>query len=288
MAYTSSYWGRYNSQITTDALYREWATWVSAELTARGWAKTADTGQINTATVTKPASTYAEAGYEIRTSPASAHTTIYLKVWYRSGQAATQPTISLQVGTGSDGTGTLTGVVNSDKPSLTVGFAAGVTSPYSMTLGVHGDDDSLWFHYVDPINPLQSGWTGLERTTNSSGVSVDEGVLTVCMYYSQTTKTQTLLWGGVATEESVASTLRITQAAIGGNTQLVLPVFSQDGAGVMRQFRDMVFSFASGGMKFDATVKGSSRTYRVGYFGTGANVFGYTMPASCGVAIREA
>ena len=288
MAYTSSYWGRYDCRLTTDALYQEWATWVRDELDTRGWTKTADTGQIDTTTVTKPASTYAEQGYEIRTSPTSGHTTIYLKVWYRSGANANSSTISLEVGTGSDGAGLLTGVVGSMKPSLTTGFNAGNTSPYSLNIGIHGDDDSLWFHYMDQINPVYCGWTGLERTTDSAGASTDDGVLTVVMYTNQTTRTQTILWTGAATEESIVSSLRMSRAAIGGNTQVVLPVFSNDGDGGMRQFRDMVFTYASSGMRFDATVKGASRVYRGGYFGTSSNVFGFTFPDSGTVAIREA
>jgi hypothetical protein len=275
--------------MTTDAEYQEWCTWVSGELTTKGWTKTSDTGQINTSTVTVPASTYAEQGYEIRTSPTSSHTTMYIKVWYRSGANAAIPTISIQVGTGSDGAGTLTGTVGSVKPLLTGGFNTGGTSPYTANMGIHGDADSLWIHYIDGINPVYSSLVGLERTTNGSGASTDDGVLTMTHYYNQVTRWQTLLWvGGAATEETVTSTLRLTRLAMGGNTNVVLPIFVNDGGGAMRQFRDIVFAYASSGMRFDATVKGASRTYRSGYFGNNANTFGYTPPDAMGLCVREA
>jgi len=288
MAYTSDYWGRYDSRVSTDALYQEWATWVTGVLTARGWEKTADSGQINTATVTTPGVTDAEAGYEIRTSPTSAHTTFYIKVWYRTGYNANIPQISLEVGTGSDGSGTLTGVTSSAIPDLGQGWAAGNATPYSMNMGIHGDEDSLWFHALDPEVATYTGWTGLERTTNTSGVSTDEGVLMSGQYYNVTSRWQCVLWGGAGALETVASTLRLVEATYGGNTAVILPVFVYDGVDTMRQYRDLVFAHASGGMRFDATVKGSSLRYRAGCVTNSTNIFGYTMPQDMAVCIREA
>jgi hypothetical protein len=270
-------------------LYQAWATWVSGILTARGWDKTADTGQIDTATVSTPGAVDAEAGYEIRTSPTSGHTTFYIKVWYRTGYTATVPCISLEVGTGSDGAGALTGVTSAAHGDLAQGWAVGYAAPYSMNLGIHGDDDSLWFHALDPVNPSVSSWTGLERTTNATtGVSTDEGVLITGSWYTTTARWQCILWGGAGSLETVPGTLRLVEESYGGNTATILPVFVYDGVDTQRQYRDLVFAHASGGMRFDATVKGSSLRYRAGLVTTSTNTFGYTMPALMAVCIREA
>jgi hypothetical protein len=90
---------------TSDAGFRAWASEVSTQLAAIGLVQTADTGQINLVTVTRPGTSTA-GGYQIWRF---ADSTLYMKIEYGTGTSATAPQMWITVGTGSNGTGTLTG-----------------------------------------------------------------------------------------------------------------------------------------------------------------------------------
>lgn len=97
---------------TTDASFRAWGSAISTLLDDVGLAKTADTGQINWTTVARPTATNTVAGYEIRVHDSTLGDT-YFKIEYRTAGSTTGANASLQVtiGTGSDGAGTITGVM---------------------------------------------------------------------------------------------------------------------------------------------------------------------------------
>jgi hypothetical protein len=120
---------------TTDAAFR---TWVAEIITALGTTltltQTADTGQINTTTVTRAAVTNTAAGYTIWrfNDTLQATSPIFIKLEFGTG--ATQPTTPqmwITVGTGSNGAGTLTGVVGA-RSAVAVGNApASTTTSYT-------------------------------------------------------------------------------------------------------------------------------------------------------------
>jgi len=96
----------------TDANFRLWGKAISDQMAAGGWVKTTDTGQIDWATVLKPASPNVMQGYEIwRSNDASGSIVqMYLKIEYGSSTSnGTQPAMHSTAGFGSNGTGTLTG-----------------------------------------------------------------------------------------------------------------------------------------------------------------------------------
>ena len=97
---------------TSDAGFRAWGSDFSAKLAAIGLVQTSDTGQINWTTVTRPGANTA-GGYEIWRINDSLHTAspIFLKVEYGTGASAGAPNLWCTVGTGSNGSGTLTGSV---------------------------------------------------------------------------------------------------------------------------------------------------------------------------------
>jgi hypothetical protein len=90
---------------TSDAGFRAWGSEFAAKLAAVGMVQTADTGQINWTTVTRPGGG-TMAGYEIWRF---ANSFIYIKFQYGTGASANQPEIQSQAGSGSNGSGTLTG-----------------------------------------------------------------------------------------------------------------------------------------------------------------------------------
>jgi hypothetical protein len=98
-----------------DANFRVWGKELSDALQAfnstPGLTMTGDTGQINWATVTRPSSA-TDAGYEVYYLNDSLHSTspIYFKLYYGTHGSAANPRLRIEIGTGSNGSGTLTGL----------------------------------------------------------------------------------------------------------------------------------------------------------------------------------
>ncbi len=97
---------------TSDATFRAWSKELHDEMIAAGLVQTSDTGQINFTTVTRPGNS-AVGGYTIYRFNDSLQSTapIFLKIEWATA-STNQPTIWLTVGTGSNGSGTLTGVTS--------------------------------------------------------------------------------------------------------------------------------------------------------------------------------
>lgn len=96
------------------ANFKSWAQFVSNAFSAFGWVQTADTGQVNWGSIASvPASTWV---YEVwKANDASAATMpIFVKVEY--GFSATAPSLRFTAGTGSNGSGTITGQVVTSAP----------------------------------------------------------------------------------------------------------------------------------------------------------------------------
>ncbi|RYG14072.1 MAG: hypothetical protein EON92_03485 [Burkholderiales bacterium] len=110
---------------TSDATFRAWGSELGTNLAAAGLVKTADTGQINWLTATRPASAGTAGGYEIWRF---ADSSLYLKIEYGTGGSALFPQMWLTVGTGSNGAGTLTG------PQSTRGTVLNGTQPTSYAI----------------------------------------------------------------------------------------------------------------------------------------------------------
>jgi hypothetical protein len=101
------------SGIASDAAFRVLGLLVSNALEAIGLTKTADTGQIDWATVTKSASTATMSGYEIRAFPSGTLQTdnpLLVKISYGTSSAsATVFGFTIQIGHTTDGAGNFTG-----------------------------------------------------------------------------------------------------------------------------------------------------------------------------------
>lgn len=94
---------------TTDAEFRTWVAAVIADMGTIGLVQSSDTGQINTATVTKPSGANAQQGFWMGKLN-DGITDIYIKVEFGSGSTgASCPAIYFTLGWATDGAGTLTG-----------------------------------------------------------------------------------------------------------------------------------------------------------------------------------
>jgi hypothetical protein len=94
----------------SDAGFRAWVADFIVALTDVGLVQTADTGQINTATVARP-SANSDGGYAVFTWADSLQGSapIFIRFNFGTGGAATRPRIMFVMGTGSNGSGTITG-----------------------------------------------------------------------------------------------------------------------------------------------------------------------------------
>lgn len=116
---------------TNDAQFRAWGSEIAAKLLALGLVQTADTGQINWGSVTRPGTNTA-AGYEIwrfnDTLQGSAP--IFFKIEYGTGSSANNPATWLTVGTGSNGSGTITGTATTRVQCSTTASANNTVTNY--------------------------------------------------------------------------------------------------------------------------------------------------------------
>lgn len=100
---------------STATNFRAWAQFIHNALITAGWTVTADTGQINLTTVAAPVGANASQGYEIWQTNDGVSPTIYLKLEYGSGPSINFPAIWVTIGTGTNGSGTISGQVTTRK-----------------------------------------------------------------------------------------------------------------------------------------------------------------------------
>jgi hypothetical protein len=124
--------------VTNDTTFRTIVAAISGQLDLF-LPKTADTGHVNTGTVTKP-SANAAAGYEIRTFD-DGLTPAYLKIEYGLTSSSCFG-LWLTIGTGTNGAGTLTGVVSTRFAS---GFSVSTSTPSSWCFSGGSSGKKSWF-----------------------------------------------------------------------------------------------------------------------------------------------
>lgn len=116
----------------TDALFRSWGSGLSTALSTVGLVQTADTGQINWSTVVR-AGVNSDAGYEIWrfNDTMQATVPIFVKFYYGTYTPASSLRLLVEVGSGSNGSGSLTGL---QTPSASL-WGASPSVPFAVGLG---------------------------------------------------------------------------------------------------------------------------------------------------------
>jgi hypothetical protein len=167
---------------TTDALFRSRGLAINAALTAAGLVQTADTGQIDWATVTRPGAVNTQAGYEIWRFNDSLQGTapIFLRIAYGTGNRATDFNrlgLWVGVGAGTNGAGTLTAPATSVIRAYSTLVNAETTGTWP-TYMCHAEG---FFGALIGVGSLatnleQAGFV-VARTVDSDGVPNGDGVL---------------------------------------------------------------------------------------------------------------
>lgn len=156
----------------TDANFRIYGKELSDKLQAMsGLTKTADTGQINWTTVTR-AGINSDAGYEIYYLNDSIHSTspIYFKIYYGTGAATTNHRLRIEVATGSNGSGTLTGNGSGTIQQWMIPSAGSATA-YASYLCVNTGFVGLFWKTTAAF----AGGFIIQRTCNADGTPNSKG-----------------------------------------------------------------------------------------------------------------
>jgi hypothetical protein len=161
--------------MTSDSTFRTWGASIGNTMVALGLARASDTGQINWASVVRPGTTSTSAGFEmfVLTDTLQATYPVFIKMEYGTAGSTTLPMIWVTVGTGSNGAGTLTGVVGTRVficPTTT-----SVTSYSSKWSGASNRIACLLWQ--GSWNPNYMCGFSVERTHDAAGADTGAGVL---------------------------------------------------------------------------------------------------------------
>lgn len=209
---------------STNANFQAWGGALSAAILAAGWSKSADTGQINFASVTAPSGVNQVQGYEIWTMATGGLTTYYLKLEYGSAASTTYPAIWLTMGTGTNGSGTLTGQL-STRFQIKVNYSSATTMQSCCFAGAADwFACCLFFDYSQYQYPILFA---IERIRDSSGANTDNGVSihAACysnQFYSQVLPPSGAIWTLNSTTDTPGWAMQLppdgTQTTLSGST----------------------------------------------------------------------
>lgn len=157
-----------------DAAFRTWVQGVIDGITAVGLVQTADTGQINTATVLAPVAGNVEKGYAVFRFADSLQGTypVFIKIGFGSGTGATTTAMAIQVGTGTDGAGTLTGTVGQR-----LGTPGGVGANTPQVQYFAGDTNRLVLIVRIGAAASNGIFLFVERLKNADGTDSTDGIV---------------------------------------------------------------------------------------------------------------
>jgi hypothetical protein len=164
---------------TSDAGFRAWvAEFITLLGTGGALVQTADTGQINTATVNRPVG-IGNAGYAVFRFDDSLQSTApyFFRFDFGTGTSTNIPRIQLTIGTGSNGSGTITGSIFS---VATIGANMAPTSvavAYPSYACGHAGTIGIAFKQGSSGNAHL--YVGFHRVRSTSGTQTGEGLIFV-------------------------------------------------------------------------------------------------------------
>lgn len=160
-----------------DADFRTWAQGVHAHLAALGLVQAADTGQINLATVARPATTSTAAGYEIWRFADALQATlpVYIKIEYGTFTSVDRPAVWITVGTGTNGAGTINGQAGA-RQSLGQGNSDAALT--TRNVQASGDTGRVSMAFSPAVGANGYAFF-VERPKDSAGNRTADGIATV-------------------------------------------------------------------------------------------------------------
>jgi hypothetical protein len=258
---------------SSTANFKNWAQAISTAFTTAGWLNTSDTGQVNWSTVTVPgAGSFVYEIFKPNDALQTGSTQFFVKVKYGTSSSS-GPRLQIQIGTGTDGSGNLTGftTVNMDSASSFTGQGGVQTFECDFS----GDTDRIgfvmWRNLVTGSAPLL---VAIERTKDTAGVNNSDGVTLIMASPANLGSSggqETIVFG-------IGSSTMLTQVGSGqcymsfrnphtndnfNNNEPVYPVFPVYGK-VGNPMTEICFvnsNDVAAGAIFSTTLYGSTRTY---------------------------
>lgn len=203
----------------SDATFREWGLEFSTFLSTIGLVQTADTGQINWASVTRPG-TNTNAGYEIwRFNDAlQATAPIYIRFDYGTHSNANAPRIQLTVGVGTNGAGVITAAGSWTTDSLN-GSSASTTDVARNSYFCY-DGGTLGFFWKAGVT-ARAGLC-ITRTVDASGAYTGVGAMIVeCASNLLRTACMDFSAGTITTKRTTAASAQLCHWPQSPSTSLV-------------------------------------------------------------------
>lgn len=273
---------------STDALFRLWINEIHNALIAFGWIRTADTGQIDFATVTRPTAINTMQGYALYRMDDALQATcpVFIKLQFGTGASTDRPTFKVQVAIGgTDGAGTLTGNISTLK-TLDCAVAVSLVATGCRCYGTTSSFSLAFWHETTVNNGQLFLFIERDRDTAGDEVSLGVNFLTMAAIASQTSQFIELA-GGLSTEEPAWRALLSSQTnQTAGGVTGVAPV--RVPYGPMRNPMMSVCLFAKTDFNTNTTnpvtIYGASHTYLMLQGAAAWALNGVT--ALCGVAMR--
>jgi hypothetical protein len=162
----------YNDQ-STDANFRSWVNFIhNTFLLSGAWLDAGDSGQMNVSTVTRPTAANTSQGYRVYKMNDGLQSTapVFVKIEFGSSGNANYPNIWVTIGTGTNGAGTLSGVIfartaiTTGSVNGTIGTCYGSASNNRLTL-------AMWTTISN-----QTWWLSIERSKDNTGADTNAGL----------------------------------------------------------------------------------------------------------------
>lgn len=159
----------------TNAEFQAIMQFIANVMQSGGLTKTADTGQIDTATAAFPGSNDTYAGYEIRAFSDSLQATdpVFFKIEYGRGGGAANFAIRMTWGTGSNGTGTITGAFTGGGAAHQIRLVEGAGSYTNCVVSAGTCRFGVAFQTATALNAFYT----FERTITAARVYTNEAVM---------------------------------------------------------------------------------------------------------------
>jgi hypothetical protein len=306
--YTAAY---SDASINDNARFRTFGDFISTSLQSAGWTQTGDTGQIDWATVSAPGGASTFMGYEILYSDNTAGPRLYMKIEYGSGYNSAAKGFRVNFGTGSDGSGNLTGgsaptggnFSEPSNPGLLMpspGLAIFSAAGYAAAAGddyISGSSARFGVACCDDSNQTFNTAFGVCRTHDTSGNDTDQGWILWNFSYNNVGKVLVMHFDAAGKTSHWVTDSPPPQMYlfrhVGDATHIpVKPIYwhGYESDSPLMPLRDVVAmptALAADRTDHTFTHVGASRTFKAVYGNvTASTVWGVTAPAVQSLAMR--
>ncbi|SRR6266498_200685 len=167
---------------STDALFRAWAQFIHDTLISTGgWVDPGDTGQLTISGATKPVAINTKVGYRMYRMADSLQGSfpVFMRLDYGSGTtgAGLEPGVWVTIGTGSNGSGTITGITYDGGSVTQATFRPGGNATSACNSYGSADTSRIQLLMFVRAAAIDMMAFSLERTKDASGNDTGDGLL---------------------------------------------------------------------------------------------------------------